>query len=426
MATFRRLRNANLDFIAASADETGTMIETVRGISTIKLFGRLGERMNLWQNKRAEAVNAEIRMGRTNVWVNVTGTLLERLETVLFVYLAISMVISGSFTVGMVFAFQAYKGQFLDASLRFVGVVFEYRMLAMHVDRIADIALEQPEEVKGTGSRIGRAPLAGHIELRDVHFRYGRDDPEVLSGVNLAIAPGESIAITGPSGGGKSTLLKVVMGLHQPSAGQLLVDGEPLGKVGIDNLRRLFATVLQDDVLYTGSVAENIAFFDPDMDLERVIECAQTACVHEEIIGFAMGYDTLVGEMGATFSGGQKQRIFLARALYHRPRILILDEGTANLDAAKEAEVNANLAALKLTRIMVAHRPETIASAERVVELRDGQLHGVRGTCEQVAAGLPNSFAQQGPLKTAGSVLRKPLGTGAPLPMPALGDKLPV
>ncbi len=376
-ATYRRLREANTDYIAARAEEASTMIETIRGMSTIKLFGRTGERMTLWQNKHADSVNAGIRMGRTSSWVDVSGQTLLRLETVLFVYLAISMVIAGSFTVGMVFAYQAYKNQFLDAGLRFVDMMFDYKMLDMHVDRLADIALEKPEDTRGSGSRLGRPPLRGAIELRDVRFAYGKDDPEIVRGVDLSIQPGESIAITGPSGGGKSTLLKLIMGLYPPTSGQILIDGEPLSRVGVDNFRMLFATVMQDDVLYAGSVADNIAFFDPEMDLEFVIRCAQLACIHEEIIAFPMGYDTLVGEMGASFSGGQKQRLFLARALYHRPKILILDEGTANLDQAKEAEVNANLAALNITRIMVAHRPDTISSAGRVVEMRDGVLRAV-------------------------------------------------
>ncbi len=372
LVTFRRLQTANVDFIAARAEEASTMIETVRGMSTIKLFGRLGERMTLWQNKRADTINAGIRMGRVSTWSSVAGQTLVRLEAVLFVYLAIRMVITGSFTIGMVFAYQAYKNQFLDAGMRFVDMVFQYRMLDMHIDRLADIALEKPEPVRGISARSGLKPLSGHIEFRDVHFAYGRDEPEIISGLNLVIRPGDSIAITGPSGGGKSTLLKLLMGLYVPTKGHILIDGEPLQRVGVDNFRKLFATVMQDDVLYAGSVAENIAFFDPEMDVNFVAECARLACVHDEIAAFPMGYDTIVGDMGSSFSGGQKQRIFLARALYHRPRILILDEGTANLDQRKEAEVNANLASFNMTRIIVAHRPEAIASARRVVELREG------------------------------------------------------
>lgn len=379
IAGLSHLRRINVDAIAARAEEAGTMIETIRGMATIKLFGRQQDRLRLWQNRRADAINADIRLQRVNITFEVLGEGVRRLENVLFVYLAVSMVIDGSFTVGMIFAFQAYKAQFLDAGLNFVEMIYQLRMLDAHVDRIADIALAEPEPVRGIATRTGKLPLAGRIELDDVHFAYGRDDPPILNGASLAIDAGDSVAITGASGCGKSTLLKLLLGFYQPTAGRILIDGEPIAQLGVDNFRRHVGAVRQDDVLYAGSLADNIAFFDPQIDLDLVFNCAKLACVHDEIAALPMGYDSLVGDMGSVLSGGQKQRIFLARALYHRPRILLLDEGTANLDAGREAAVNEMLAGLLVTRIIAAHRPEAIRSARRVVRLDGGRLHELSG-----------------------------------------------
>lgn len=374
IASFHHLRRINTDAIAAKAEESSTMIETIRGMATIKLFGREQDRLRLWQNRRADAINAELRFARIAVWFEVVREGLTRFENILFVFFAVSMVIAGQFTIGMIFAFQAYKTQFLDAGLRFVDMVFELRMLDSQVDRIADIALEPPEPARGRSGRTGKPKPRGGITLEGVRFAYGGDDPEILRGVDLAVAPGDSIAITGPSGGGKSTLAKLLLGFYAPTAGRILIDGEPLLQLGVDNLRRQIGAVRQDDVLYAGSIAENIAFFDPHMDVDFMMRCAAIACVHADIAALPMGYDSLVGDMGSSLSGGQKQRIFLARALYKRPCILLLDEGTANLDAACEAAVNANLARLAMTRIVIAHRPETIRSARRVLRLEDGVL----------------------------------------------------
>lgn len=372
--TLRHLRRITVDVIAAKAEEASTMIETVRGIATIKLFGRQADRLRLWQNRRADTINADIRFNRMQIGFELLSDGLTRLEQVLFVFLAVGMVIRNEFTIGMIFAFQAYKSQFMEAGLRFVDMMSQLKLLDSHVDRIADIALETPEPARGLTARTGKPPFRGRIELQGVRFAYGHDDPEVLRGVDLIIEPGDSLAITGASGGGKSTLAKLLLGFYPPTAGRILIDGEPMAQLGIDNFRRHVGAVLQDDVLYAGSIAENIAFFDPQPDLNLVLYCAQIACVHDDIAALPMGYDSMVGDMGSALSGGQKQRIFLARALYQRPRILLLDEGTANLDTVCEAAVNRNLADLLITRIMIAHRPETIRSARRVVHMADGLI----------------------------------------------------
>lgn len=400
VAWFGSLQLANANVISARAAESSTMIETVRGMAAIKLFAREGDRQRFWQNKRADVVNAQIRMGRIQVWFDAANAAVLGLENVLFVYLAAKMTISAQFTVGMIFAFQSYKGQFLGAAMRLVGQWVQWRLLDVHLTRIADIALT-PAEPRGPGlAGAGKPPLRGAIELRDVHFGYGYGEKPVLSGVNLRIDPGESVALVGPSGGGKSTLLKLMLGLYPPTRGEVLIDGEPLHRFGLQRYRRQIGAVLQDDVLYAGSLAENIAFFDAELDMDRVQEVAKLACIHAEIMAMPMGYESLVGDMGSTLSGGQKQRVLLARALYAEPKVLFLDEGTAHLDVATEAAVNAALAGLGITRVIVAHRPAQVEAAGRCVALVAGNLAIV--TPSAVEAGADGAASQDRPTTRTG------------------------
>jgi ATP-binding cassette subfamily B protein RaxB len=190
----------------------------------------------------------------------------------------------------------------------------------------------------------------------------------------LRIAPGEFVAIAGASGGGKSTLIKILAGLYQPTEGEVLIDGQPLGRWNAQSLRSQIALVAQDDSLLQGTIAENISGFDEQTDMQLVRVCAELAQIRTDIERMPMGYESLVGDMGSTLSGGQKQRVLIARALYRRPRILILDEGTSHLDLENERAVNAALSELAITRLVVAHRPETLRAAGRVVSLQEGVL----------------------------------------------------
>jgi ATP-binding cassette subfamily B protein RaxB len=192
--------------------------------------------------------------------------------------------------------------------------------------------------------------------------------------VSLRIEPGESVAIVGPSGCGKTTLLKLMLGIHAPTSGEVLVGGVPLQHVGLRAWRDMVGVVMQDEPLFSGSIADNISFFDANPDPEWIAQCARVAAVLEEIEAMPMGLHTLIGDMGAALSGGQKQRILLARALYKRPRILLLDEATSSLDVDRERTVNQAVRQLALTRVIVAHRPETIASAGRVIALHEGRV----------------------------------------------------
>jgi ATP-binding cassette, subfamily B, bacterial CvaB/MchF/RaxB len=207
-----------------------------------------------------------------------------------------------------------------------------------------------------------------------VSFRYADGEPDVLTRVSLRIDPGESVAITGPSGGGKTTLLKLMLGILEPTEGEVRIGGIPLQRLGLTRWRQMVGVVMQDEPLFSGSVADNICFFDTAPDRDWIEHCAKVAAVHDEIQAMPMGYHTLIGELGTALSGGQKQRVLLARALYKRPRLLLLDEATSALDLDRERTVNQAVRQLALTRVIVAHRPETIASATRVIALHDGRV----------------------------------------------------
>jgi ATP-binding cassette subfamily B protein RaxB len=376
IGSFQAMKLRNVDAITAAARENSSFIESVRGIAAIKAFGQEGNRQRLWQQRKAEAINANIRLGRMTGGFDALGQFVIALERILFVYLAVTLAMKGAFTVGMIFAFQAYKQHFLDASTRLVDFALRLKLLDVHLGRIADIALSPPEAATAAGSE-SLAPVLGRIELRNVGFAYGAGEPEVLRGVNLCVEAGEMIALVGPSGGGKTTLLKIMMGLIEPSYGEVLVDGKRLAGSGLGQWRRRTGSVAQDDLLYAGSLAENIAFFDPEIDMVRVVEAARLADVHETIEAMPMRYDTLVGDMGSALSGGQRQRVLLARALYADPAVLFIDEGTAHLDPDCERRVMAALATLPATRVVSAHRPGALAAALRTFHVAAGQVREV-------------------------------------------------
>ena len=247
----------------------------------------------------------------------------------------------------------------------------EFKMLALHTDRVADIALTTPPETETFIDASSTAPLSAAIEVNNLSFRYSDAEPWVLHNVNLRIDAGESVAIIGLSGCGKTTLLKIILGRLTPTEGDVMVGGKDVRRLGAQ-YRNLIGTAMQEDQLFAESLADNICFCDPEPDQARIESCAQIACVHHDIIAMPMAYSTLIGDMGTTLSGGQKQRVLLARALYKQPKILALDEATSHLDVTRERQVNDAIRQLELTRLIIAHRPETIASADRVIILGQG------------------------------------------------------
>ncbi|EEE46742.1 peptidase domain-containing ABC transporter [Roseibium alexandrii] len=363
LAMFRPFRTASEREIVSRAAEHTNFIETVRGILSIKAFSQEDQRQQRWHNLLADAVNQSVRVQFLTIAFNSSAVLIRGLEQVIIIYLAAMMAIDAAITVGMIFAFMAYRGQFADNTARLVELIIDFRMLDLHLERLADIALEERTD----GGHGTFEIKHGKCEATNLSFAYDNSAPLLFQDASFVIEPGESVAVVGPSGCGKTTLLKILMGLFQPVSGDFKVDGKTIQQIGNPNYRSQIAAVMQDDQLFSGTVAENIAFFSSDIDMERVLSCAAKACVHEDIVRLPMGYETFIGDMGAVFSAGQLQRLMLARALYQEPKILFMDEGTAHLDVETERAVNNSTSNLGMTRIIVAHRPETIEMADRVL-----------------------------------------------------------
>jgi ATP-binding cassette subfamily B protein RaxB len=374
--SFSLQRNAQEETIVQHAREQSMLIESIRGIVTLRLFNRESARHAQWQTRLTEAVNADIGLARIGIWQQTANTLIFGLETIIVLWLAVGFVMEGGFSIGMVFAYIAYKTQFLQRSASLIDQAIAFRMLGLHLERLSDIALAD-QDPSFTQPALPKAELKGRIELRDLRFRYSPSDPLILDGVNLIIEPGDHLAITGPSGGGKSTLVKILLGLLEPDEGEVLIDGTPLRRFGHKNYHDQLGAVLQDDSLFAGSLADNIALFDDAPTMERVMRAARASAIHGDIIRMPMGYESFVGDMGSSLSGGQKQRVLLARALYREPRLLVMDEGTSQLDAAHESAINEMVAQLGVTRIIIAHRIETIVAADRICSLTTGRLDDV-------------------------------------------------
>ncbi|MEQ9258541.1 MAG: peptidase domain-containing ABC transporter [Roseovarius sp.] len=372
-AFYMPLRQASSEAIIWAARRDSHFLETLRGMKAIKLFNGQTDRRAHWLNLLVETTNRQIATQRLNLLFRTANAFLLGALALGIVYMAARMILDNLFSVGLLVAFLAYMDMFLRRASGLVDTFVDLRMLGIHAERLADIALTAPEPRSETLERPrGRAAVA--IEVRDLSFRYGPNEPYVLEKLTFRIEPGTSVAFAGPSGCGKTTLLKLLAGLLEPSSGTVLADGVPIARLGGEAWRARLGVVMQDDVLFAGSIADNISFFAAESDPERIERCARMAAVHDDIAAMPMGYGTLIGDMGTSLSGGQKQRVLLARALYRQPGLLLLDEATSHLDVTRERIVNDTLRKLDATRISVAHRPETIRAADRVIRLDRGRI----------------------------------------------------
>lgn len=360
--------------IRAQASRDSNFLETVRAMQGVKLYGREDQREVLWHNHYVDTQNALIRSGRLSILQTSGNAMLFGLENVLVVYLGATMVMDTTLSVGMLMAFISYKSQFAQKSSGMIDKWMQFRLVRLHLDRVADIALEPKETDPEVPHNLPAVDEGATLEVDGISFRYASTEPWILAGVSARFEAGSSVVLVGPSGGGKTTLMKVLLGLLPAESGEIRLNGIDVRKLGFRQFRSCVGAVMQDDTLLSGSIADNISFYDGTPDAAFIEECARIASVHDDIMRMPMGYQTLIGDMGSSLSGGQRQRVLLARALYRRPKILFLDEATSHLDVQLEAVVSNAIKNLKITRIIIAHRPETIRSADRVLALMGGAL----------------------------------------------------
>lgn len=366
------LRQSTETHILKAAKEQSYFLETLRGIRSIRIFNATSDRRTRWLNLMVEEKNAGLRTQKLGIVFQTSNGLLLGIEGIVVLWLAALAVMDNQMTVGMLFAFLSFKDQFATRTSALIDKWLEFRMLRLQAERLADIVLTEPENE--TPSQVRSiAHIEPSINLHKVDFRYGDNEPLVIKECSLTIHPGEVVALIGSSGCGKTTLLKLMLGIQRPTAGAVLIGDIDLSHIKPQEYRDMIGVVMQDDQLFAGSIAENISFFDLNPDQQRVEECAQLASIHTDIQTMPMAYNTLIGDMGGAISGGQKQRILLARALYKNPKILFLDEATSHLDLRNEWQVNQAVKKLSLTRVIVAHRPETIRMADRLIWVDQGQ-----------------------------------------------------
>ena len=366
---YPHLRRTQEEAIYARALENSHVIESIRASTTVKLFGREAEREASWANLFSDYVDADLSFRRWQVATQFAQTLVVGLQVVAVVAVAAWLVIrpDSAFTVGMLVAFLIYRQYFADAVVQLVQKGVEFRLLSLHLDRLADIVFAQTDRAASGTEPLGE--VAGRIALDGVSFRYAPEDPYVVRDFDLDIAAGEMVTLTGPSGGGKTTVMKLILGLYAPEAGTVRIDGRDLAMVDPSDWRARVGVVMQDDRLLSGTIADNIGFFDPEIDMARVVEAAKAAQIHDTISAIPMNYLGMISDGGNVLSGGQRQRLLLARALYQRPDVLFLDEGTANLDSETEAAIVEVIRALPITRVIVAHRPAFLDASDRVIRI---------------------------------------------------------
>ncbi|HGT8358910.1 peptidase domain-containing ABC transporter [Salmonella enterica] len=368
LVTYGNYRQISEECLVREARAASYFMETLYGIATVKIQGMVGIRRAHWLNMKIDAINSGIKLTRMDLLFGGINTFVTACDQIVILWLGAGLVIDNQMTIGMFVAFSSFRGQFSERVASLTSFLLQLRIMSLHNERIADIALHEKEEKKPEIEIVAHmGPIS--LETNDLSYRYDSQSTPIFSALSLSVAPGESVAITGASGAGKTTLMKVLCGLFEPDSGRVLINGIDIRQIGINNYQRMIACVMQDDRLFSGSIRENICGFAEEMDEEWMVECARASHIHDVIMNMPMGYETLIGELGEGLSGGQKQRIFIARALYRKPGILFMDEATSALDSESEHFVNVAIKNMNITRVIIAHRETTLRTVDRVISI---------------------------------------------------------
>ena len=368
------LRGRLNEKFARGAENQSMLVETITGIQTVKANALEPQMARRWDNQLAGYVSASFKTQTLATWAHEGINLIGKLINAATLWFGAKLVMDQELTVGQFIAFNMFAGRVAQPIMRMAQMWTDFQQTGISMQRLGDILNTRTEVPPSTSAQL--PPLKGRITLDNVTFRYRPEAAPVLHGVSLEMRAGEIIGIVGRSGSGKSTLTKLVQRLYVPEQGRVLVDGIDISLVDAAQLRRQIGVVLQDNFLFNRSVRENIAVADPAAPLEAVMHVARMAGAHEFISELPEGYDTVVGEQGASLSGGQRQRIAIARALFTNPRVLIFDEATSALDYESEAIVQRNMGAIAKGRtvIVIAHRLSAVRHAHRIVAMERGRI----------------------------------------------------
>jgi HlyB family type I secretion system ABC transporter len=372
IVTNRPLREMARQELTTQGKCQGYFAEALTGIATLKSAGAEQRSLEHWSNLFFDQLNASVRRNYLSSLIDTAMTLLRTFSPFVLLWVGAMQVINGSMQVGTMLALIALATAFLTPLSSLVSSGQKLQLVHSHLERIADVMEAEPEQKE---QFVHQPPeLTGRMILEHVSFQYDGQSPRVLNDICMQIEAGQKIAIVGPTGSGKSTLGRLLLGLYLPTEGEILYDHIPLRYLNYQAVRSQFGVVMQDSYIFSGSIRQNIAINDPGMPMERVIQAAQAAALHDDIMRMPMGYETFVSEAGSALSGGQRQRLAIARALAHSPAILLFDEATSFLDVVTEQLVEQNLSALACTQILIAHRLSTIRNADTILVLDQGTI----------------------------------------------------
>jgi ABC-type bacteriocin/lantibiotic exporter with double-glycine peptidase domain len=383
LATSRRMNDLTQRDLAAQATSQSYLVESLTGIATLKASGAEDATLGQWSNLFIKQLNVSLRRGHLAAVLDTLLNGFHTLAPLALLWIGAERVLSGSMSLGTMLAMQALATSVLSPLGSLISNAQSLQTVGAYLDRLADVMDAEPEQDR---TAVRPAPaLSGQVTLDHINFRYDTDGPLVLNDISLDIAPGQKVALVGRTGSGKSTLAKLLLGLYHPTSGDLRYDGNSLHEIDLRGARRQFGAVMQDPVLFSGTVRENIACSDPSLTLDQIRTAARLAEIDDDIMRLPLGYDTWLSEGGGGLSGGQRQRLALARALVGQPRLLLLDEATSHLDVVTEAQVDQHLSELDCTRIVIAHRLSTVRNADLILVL-DGGTIVERGTHDELLA----------------------------------------